>query len=265
MSVLDPYLSASLEKAVYPTLDSFNKSQQALLQTLHQFIFSAYSYAQGIFFPFDGEWDEDRRDAPVDALNLYVEDVIALLEYIRHDGRNTSLQDFVRDRTRALNNADSKRSFFFIEGGDTRIETEEYVYNMFLALLGLWTVGAQTSSVSMSQVDISRSNAPRLRFDYMKNLPYRAAVLDNISLIRETFGVLAAPLDGKTMGMEWVRPLQDFDASTLLQLSFHFVLTRDISRHMALESHGRAINLFCEEAVGEVDCLSRLEGNAIAT
>jgi hypothetical protein len=265
LSVLDPYLAASLEKAVYPTLDAFNKSQRALLQTLHHFIFSAYNYAEGIFFPFDEEWDEDRRDAAVDALNIYVEDVIALVEYIRRAGRNTSLQEFVRERTRALHNANTKRTFFFLEGGDTRVETEEYVFNMFLALLGLWTMGAETSSVSMSQVDISRSNAPRLRFDYTKNIPYRAAVMDDISLIRETFGVMATPMDGKVIGTEWVRPLQDFDAATLLQSSFQFVLTRDISRHMALDGHSRAINLFCEEAVGESDCLSRLEGNVIAT
>ena len=64
------------------------------MDSLHHFVFSAYSYAQGIFFPFDGEWEEDRREEQVDALNLYVEDIIALVDYIRNGGRITSLREF---------------------------------------------------------------------------------------------------------------------------------------------------------------------------
>ena len=94
-SVLDPFLSATLEKAIYPNVETFSPNQKALLQTLHRFIFSAYNYAQGMFFPFDGEWEDDRRDAPVDALDAYVEDMIGLIEYIRQNGRQACLRDFV--------------------------------------------------------------------------------------------------------------------------------------------------------------------------
>jgi len=263
ISILDPYLAASLEKALYPNLDAFNASQKALLDSLHQFVFSAYSYAQGIFFPFDGEWEEDRREEQVDALNLYVEDIIALVEYIRNGGRITSLREFVKDRTKAVHKAESKRTFLFAEGGDTKAETEEYVFHMFLAILGLWTVGSPISNEA--DVDFSKVKELRLRYDYTKNLPYKIALMDNIAFIRETFGVLVTPLDGSAGGMEWVRPLHDFDASAILQRPFRFALTRDVSRHMALDAQNRLISIFCEEAVGIEDSLSRLEGNVIAT
>ena len=262
ISILDPYLAASLEKAIYPNQDTFNASQKALLNSLHHFVFSAYSYAQGIFFPFDGEWEADRREQQVDALNLYVEDIIALVEYIRNGGRVTSLREFVKDRTKAVHRADSRRTFLFAEGGDTKTETEEYVFNIFLAVLGLWTVGSQISNDA--DVDFSKVRELRLRYDYSKNLPYRISVMENVSLIRETFGVLVTPLDGSAGGMEWVRPLLDFDASTISQRPFRFVLTRDVSRHMALDHHKRLINIFCEEAVGIEDSLARLEGHIIA-
>jgi hypothetical protein len=87
--------------------------------------------------------------------------------------------------------------------------------------------------------------------------------MGNISLIRETFGVLATPMDAIT-GMNWVRPLQDFDASMIVRGPFHFELTRDISRHITLDSKKRVVNLFCEEAVGKEDSLKRLEGNVVA-
>lgn len=263
MTLLDPYLSASLEKAVYPNVDSLNASQLALLHMLHHFIFSAYNYAQGIFFPYTGEWDEDRRDTPVDALNLYVEDIISLIEFIQKDGRNTSLRDFIVDRTEKLRIMDRKRTFLFAEGGDTRSETEEYVFQMFLALLGLWTVGSQASDAS--GLGKLQSPVTRTRFDYTKILPYRPVVMTDISSIRETFGVLVNPLDNKTVDrMEWIRPLQDLDASTITQGRFRFALTRDISRHMALDASHQVIYLFCEEAVAMEDSLSRLERNTIA-
>ena len=261
MTVLDPYLTSTLEKAVYPTVEAFNPSQKLLLHSIHHFIFSAYNYAQGIFFPFDEEWEEDRRELPVDALDTYVEDTVALVEYIRHCGRESSLQEFVRHRSQSLGKADRIRKFFFAEGGDTRIETEEYVFNMFLALLGLWTVGRQTSNIAELDFPTPESIT---RFDYSKTLPYRPAVMGNISLIRETFGVLVTSPD-KMVGMDWIRPLQDFDASMIVRGPFHFTLTRDISRHLTLDSRRRAINLFCEEAVGKEDSLSRLEGNIIAS
>jgi hypothetical protein len=88
--------------------------------------------------------------------------------------------------------------------------------------------------------------------------------MGDISVIRETFGVLAAPLNGATMGIEWVRPLQDFDASIILEGPFSFVLTRDVSRHMALDQQSRRINIFCEETVAKEDSLRRLEGNVVA-
>ena len=261
MTVLDPYLTSSLEKAVYPAIETFNPSQKLLLHSIHHFIFSAYDYAQGIFFPFDGEWEEDRRELPVDALDTYVEDTVALVEYIRHHGRESSLRDFVRHRTQSLGKADRIRTFFFAEGGDTRVETEEYVFNMFLALLGLWTVGRRTSDVAELDFPTFESIT---RFDYSKTLPYRSAVMDNISLIRETFGVLVTSPD-RMVGMDWIRPLQDFDASVIVRGPFHFTLTRDISRHLTLDSRRRAINLFCEEAVGKEDSLSRLVGNIVAS
>ena len=260
-SPLDPFLAASLEKALYPDVDIFNPGQKALLQSLHHFVFSAYGYAQGIFFPFDQEWEADRREVPVDALNSYVDDIIALIECIHQHGRQTSLRDFVRDRTQGLNNADRKRTFLFGEGGDTRVETEGYVYKMFLVLLGLWTVGTDTSDVE--DLTFHQGTGSKIRFDYSKNLPHRETMMGDISLIRETFGVLATPLDGNG-GMEWIRPLQDFDASTIVQGPFHFALTRDISRHITLDEKSRAISLFCEEAMSEGDSLSRLEGNTIA-
>lgn len=262
MTVLDPYLSSSLEKSLYPNVDTLNSSQTLLLHSVHQFIFSAHNYAQGIFFPYDGDWEEDQRDAPVDALDAYVEDIVGLIEYIRHHGRETSLRNFVRDRSQHLQNIDRKRTFFFAEGGDTKTETEEYVFNIFLALLGLWTVGSETSGVG--KWDFKPSAVKTVRFDYLKNLPYRPAVMENISLIRETFGVLAAPLNAMD-GMDWVRPLQDFDASIIVRGPFHFALTRDISRHITLDSNDQVISLFCEEAVGKEDSLSRLEGNKVAS
>ena len=260
-TLLDPFLVASLEKALYPDVDNFKPGQKSLLQSLHHFVFSAYAYAQGIFFPFDQDWEADRREVPVDALNLYVDDVIALVEYIRQHGRQTSLRDFVRDRTQSLNNADRKRTFLFGEGGDTRIETEEYVYNLFLATLGLWTVGTDMSNV----VDLKfyQGGGSKARFDYSKNLPHRETMMGDISLIRETFGVLVTPMDWNG-GMEWIRPLQDFDASTIIRGPFHFTLTRDLSRHVSLDEKSRAISLFCEEAMSEGDSLCRLEGNIIA-
>jgi hypothetical protein len=88
--------------------------------------------------------------------------------------------------------------------------------------------------------------------------------MNNISMIRETFGVMAAPLDGMMMGMEWVRPLQDFDATTIREGPFNFVLTRDVSRHMALDQRSSAIHIFCEESIAAEDSLRRLEGNIIA-
>ena len=260
-SMLDPFLAASLEKALYPDIDNFNPGQKALLQSLHHLIFSAYGYAQGIFFPFDKEWEADRRDVPVDALNSYVEDMIGLIEYTRKHGRETSLRDFVRERTQGLNNADRKRTFLFGEGGDTRSETEEYVYNLFLGLLGLWTVGIDTSD--MVDLTFHQGTGSKVRFDCSKNLPHKETMMGDISLIRETFGVLATPLDGNG-GMEWIRPLQDFDAATIAHGPFHFALTRDISRHITLDEKSRSINLFCEEAMSEGDSLSRLEGNMIA-
>ena len=260
-TVLDPYLTSSLEKAVYPAVETFNPSQKLLLHSIHHFIFSAYNYAQGIFFPFDGEWEEDRREAPVDALDTYVEDTVALVEFIRHHGRESSLGDFVRHRVQSLGKADRTRTFFFAEGGDTRVETEEYVFNMFLALLGLWTVGRQTSDVA--ELDFLTSESIT-RFDYSKALPYRPAVMENVSLIRETFGVLVTAPD-RMVGIDWIRPLQDFDASIIVRGPFHFTLTRDISRHLTLDSRHRAINLFCEDAVGKEDSLTRLEGNIIAS
>jgi hypothetical protein len=263
MTVLDPYLSATLEKSVYPNVDTFAPSQELLLRSLYQFIFSAYNYAQGVFFPFDGEWEEDKREAPVDSLDAYVDDMVTLIDYILHHGRETSLRNFVRNRTQQLQNADRKRTFFFAEGGDTRIETEEYVLNMFLALLGLWTVGSRTSDIAKLDLSVS-SGTTTARFDYSKNLPYLPAVIDNISLIRETFGVLVTPVGG-AIGMDWVRPLHDFDASVIARGPFHFALTRDISRHLTVDSKDRVISLFCEEAVGKEDSLSRLEGNIIAT
>lgn len=261
MTALDPYLSASLEKAVYPNVDSLNSGQISLLHTLHHFIFSSYNYAQGIFFPFDAEWEEDRRDAIVDALNLYVEDTVALIEYIHQHGRDASLRDFVNDRTQTLIRMDRKRTFFFAEGGDTRVETEEYVFNMFLAILGLWTVGARTSDAA--EVPFSSSSAAKSRFDYTRSLPYRPAIMGNISFIRETFGVLVKPVDG-VGGMEWIQPLQDFDASNIMQGPFHFSLSRDISRHMTLDGRKLSINLFCEDALDKGDSLSRLDGHIIA-
>jgi len=259
--MLDPFLSASLEKALYPDVDNFNPGQKALLQSVHHFVFSAYGYAQGIFFPFDQEWEADRREVPVDALNSYVEDIVALIEYTRQHGRATSLRDFVRERTQGLNNADRKRTFLFGEGGDTRIETEEYVYNLFLALLGLWTVGIDTSD--MVDLTFQQGSTSKVRFDCSKNLPHKPTMMGDMSLIRETFGVLATPLDGNG-GMEWIRPLQDFDAATIVQGPFQFALTRDISRHITLDEKSRAINLFCEEAMSDGDSLSRLEGNMLA-
>jgi hypothetical protein len=261
MSILDPFLSASLEKALYPNVEVFNPGQKALLQLLHHFVFSAYNYAQGIFFPFDGAWEDDRRDSPVDSLDSYVEDMVILIEYIRREGRQASLQDFVRYRSQPLQLADKKRTFFFAEGGDTKAETEEYVFNMFLALFGLWAVGSKTSDVAY--LDYLGSSGPIHRFDYSYSLPYKPAVLRNISSIRETFGVLVNPLE-ETIGVDWVQTLQDFDASILSQGPFHFELTRDISRHLTLDRRRRAINLFCEESVGIEDSLSRLEGHAIA-
>jgi hypothetical protein len=261
MTVLDPYLTSSLEKAIYPSVETFNPVQKLLLHSVHQFIFSAYDYAQGIFFPFDGEWEEDRREVPVDALDTYVEDAVALVEFIRHYGRESSLWDFVRHRIESLEKIDRTRSFFFAKGGDTRVETEEYVFNMFLAILGLWTVGRQTSDVAEMDFPTAESI---IRFDYSKTLPYRPAVMGNISLIRETFGVLVTSPD-RMVGIDWIRPLQDFDASMVARGPFHFKLTRDISRHLTLDSRHRAINLFCEEAVGKEDSLSRLDGNIIAS
>lgn len=261
LTIIDPYLSSSLEKALYPHTDILSLSQKLLLHSIHRFIFSAYNYAQGLFFPFDGDWDEDRRDAPVDALDTYVEDTVSLIEYIRHNGRDTSLRDFVKNHTQVLQGADRKRTFLFAEGEDTRVETEKYVFNLFLALLGLWAIGSQISDVaSLEMLTSSESN---VRFDYAKNLPYRPAVMGNISLIREVFGVLVTPVDG-LVGMEWVRPLQDFDASLIATGPFHFTLTRDVSRHLALDSRSKAISLFCEEAVGKEESLGRLEGNIVA-
>ena len=261
MTVLDPYLTSSLEKAIYPSVEIFNPSQKLLLHSVHHFIFSAYDYAQGIFFPFDGQWEEDRREVPVDALDTYVEDIVALVEYIRHYGRESSLRDFVRHRSESLEKIDRTRTFFFANGGDTRVETEEYVFNMFLAILGLWTIGRQTSDVAEMDFPTAESIT---RFDYSKTLPYRPAVMGNISLIRETFGVLVTSPD-RMVGIDWIRPLQDFDASMIVRGPFHFTLTRDISRHLTLDSRHRAINLFCEETVGKEDSLSRLDGNIIAS
>jgi hypothetical protein len=262
MTVLDPYISSSLEKTIYPNVDSFNPSQTLLLHSIHQFIFSAHNYAQGIFFPFDGDWEEDQRDTPVDALDAYAEDIVGLIEYIRHHGRETSLRNFVKERTQFLQKTDRKRTFFFAEGGDTKVETEEYVFNMFLALLGLWTVGSKISDVG--KWEFKPSSVMTSRFDYSKNLPYRPAVMENISLIRETFGVLV-PSREAIAGMDWIKPLQDFDASMIVRGPFHFALTRDISRHLTLDNNDRVISLFCEEAVGREDSLSRLEGNIIAS
>jgi hypothetical protein len=260
-SILDPFLSSSLEKAVYPTLEQLNPSQSSLLRTLHHFIFSAYDYAQGIFFPSQGTWDDDRRDVTVDALNLYVDDVVALVDFLRRHGSTTSLRVFVKERTERLSSSDTKRTFFFAQGGDSRRETEEYVYNMFLAVLGLWTVGEETSSER--EVDIS-PGVRRLRFDYAKNFPFREGTLENVSLLRETFGVLATPLRGAEMGIEWVRPLQDFDAAVILKREFQVLLTRDLARHLSVEEGARTIYVFCDEAVVEGDSLARLEGNCIA-
>jgi hypothetical protein len=260
-SLLDPFLSSTLEKAMYPHVDVFTASQKGLLRNIHHFVFAAYGYAQGIFFPFDQEWEEDRRDAPVDALDSYVEDIVTLIEYIKTHGRQSSLKDFVSERTRGLHNADRKRTFLFGEGGDTRVETEEYVFNMFLALLGLWTTGSDTSDVV--ELTFRQGAEQKTRFDYSKNLPHRATIMGDVSLIRETFGVLVTPPDGNG-GMEWIRPLQDFDAATILKGPFSFVLTRDISRHVTLDEKNRVISLFCEEAMPEEDFLSRLEGNIIA-
>jgi hypothetical protein len=262
MTILDPYLSASLEKAVFPTVDKFNPSQTALLRSLHHFIFSAYNYAQGIFFPFDGQWEADQREASVDALNLYVEDVVALVEYIRQNGRETSLREFVRNRASNLQATDQKRSFLFGEGGDTRSETEKYVFNMFLALLGLWTVGSEVSDIA--EIRMSRSPMKKMRFDYTKSLPYTNSLMGDISLIRETFGVPATPIREK-MDVEWVRPLQDFDAASIMKGPFGFALTRDVSRHLAMDNKSRIINLFCEDAVEKEDSPYRLEGNIMAT
>ena len=243
-------------------MDTLNSAQKALLRGLHHFVFSAYDYAQGIFFPSQGQWDADRRDAHVDSLNLYVEDIVALVEYIRQHGRSTSLRSFVKERTKLLNQADTRRTFFFADGGDSRAETEEYVFQMFLALLGLWTVGAQSSDETA--VDLSPSAATKVRFEYLKNLPYQNTLVENISMIRETFGVLATPLEGGEVGIEWVRPLQDFDAAVLLQQPFRFTMTRDISRHLSVDDAHRIIHLFCQDALLEEDSLMRLEGNIIA-
>lgn len=262
LTILDPYLAVSLEKAVYPTVDAFNPSQKALLHSLHNFIFNAYSYAQGLYFPFDGEWETDQRENSVDALNLYVEDVVALIDYIRRNGRECSLREFVKDRTESLHSTGRHRTFLFAEGGDTRTETETFVLNMFLALLGLWTVGSKTSDTA--EIRITRTPITKKRFDYSKSLPYRDSLLKDISLIRETLGVPASPLNGK-MDVEWVRPLQDFDAASIMQGPFGFALTRDVSRHMALDSRSRVINLFCEETVEAEDSPCRLEGNVVAT
>jgi hypothetical protein len=262
MTVLDPYLASTLEKSVYPNLETFTTSQKALLLGLHHFVFSAYDYAQGIFFPSQGQWDDDRRDAQVDALNLIVEDVYALVEYIRQNGVKTNLRCFVKERTKTLNQIETKRTFFFAEGGDSRLETEEYVFQMFLAVLGLWTVGANTSPETA--VNISTSGSPKRRFEYSKNLPFRNSLMENISLIRETFGALATPIEGAEMGIEWVRPLQDFDAAVLVQQPYRFSMTRDISRHLSIDDRRRVIHLFCDDAVEEEDSLKRLEGNIVA-
>ena len=247
---------------MYPNTDVFSTSQKTVLRGLHHFVFSAYDYAQGIFFPSQGQWEEDRRDVVVDSLNLYVEDIYALVEYLRLNGRTSSLRGFVKERTKTLNQTDTKRTFFFAEGGDSRMETEEYVCQMFLALLGLWTVGANTSPETA--VNIAISGSPKSRFEYSKNLPFRNSLLENVSLIRETFGVLATPLEGAEMGIEWVRPLQDFDAAILVRQPYRFSMTRDVSRHLSIDDRRHVIHLFCNDAVEEEDSLNRLEGNVVA-
>jgi len=263
MSVLDPYLAASLEKALYPNTDNVNQYQKALLDSIHQFIFSAYSYAQGLYFPYDGVWDEDKRDEVVDAFNEYTEDVVTLIQYIHQHGRETSLRAYVVERSQSLLRAGRRRTFYFAQGGDTKVETEEYIFNLFLALLGLWTVGSQTRSDDDTEIRSEALSRTANKVDYTNMLPYRPALMENIAVIRETFGLLVGSM-GNMDGMDLIRSLQDFDAANITDGPFRFTLTRDISRHLAVDGNARVISLFCTEAVAESDSPERLEGNAIA-
>jgi hypothetical protein len=263
MSVLDPYLAASIEKALYPNTEILNGYQKALLDSLHHFIFSAYSYAQGLYLPFDGEWDEDKRDEIIDSFNEYTEDVVSLVQYIHHHGRDTSLRGYVTERSQSLLRAGRRRTFFFAHGGDTKAETEEYVFNLFLALLGLWTVGSQMWGSDDAEIQSGPLSRSAKRVDYGKMLPYRPAVMENITIIRETFGLLVGSM-GNMAGMDLIRSLQDFDATSITEGPFRFTLTRDISRHLAVDGNARIISLFCTEAVAESDSPERLRGNVIA-
>jgi hypothetical protein len=263
MSVLDPYLSASLEKALYPNTENLNPYQKALIDSLHQFVFAAYTYAQGIYFPFDGEWDVDKRDDVVDSFNEYTEDVVTLIQYIRAHGRDTSLREYVAERGQNLLRAGRRRSFFFAQGGDTRAETEEYVFNLFLALLGLWTGGHQMWEEGDTEVELGPLARTARRMDYGKLLPYRPAVMENITVIRETFGLLVGSM-GSLAGMDLIQSLQYFDAANVMEGPFRFTLTRDVSQHLAVDGNTRIISLFCTEAVSESDSPERLEGNVIA-
>ena len=263
MSVLDPYLSASLEKALYPNTENLNPYQKVLLDSLHQFVFAAYTYAQGIYFPFDGEWEADKRDEIVDSFNEYTEDVVTLIQYIRIHGRDTSLREYVVERGQALLRAGRRRSFLFAQGGDTKAETEEYVFNLFLALLGLWTEGHQMWDEGVTEVELGPLARTARRTDYRKMLPYRPAAMENITVIRETFGLLVGSM-GSLAGMDLIQSLQYFDAANVLEGPFRFTLTRDISRHLAVDGNTRIISLFCTDAVAESDSPERLEGNIIA-
>jgi len=263
MSVLDPYLAASLEKALYPNTVNLNQYQKTLLDSLHQFIFSAYTYAQGLYFPYDGEWDEDKRDEVVDAFNEYTEDIVTLVQYIRQHGRDTSLRAYVAERSQSLLRLGRRRTFYFAHGEDTKAETEEYIFNLFLALLGLWTVGSQTQSDDDMEIQSGPLSRTAKKVDYTNMLPYRPALMENIAVIRETFGLLVEST-GNMAGMDLIRSLQDFDATNITEGPFRFTLTRDISRHLAVDGNSRIISLFCTEAVAESDSPERLEGNVIA-
>ena len=263
MSVLDPYLAASLEKALYPNTKNLNQYQKTLLDSLHQFIFSAYNYAQGLYFPYDGEWDEDKRDEVVDAFNEYTEDIVTLIQYIRQHGHETSLRAYVAERSQSLLRLGRRRTFYFAQGEDTKAETEEYIFNLFLALLGLWTVGSQTQSDDDTEIRSGPLSRTAKRVDYTNLLPYRPALMENIAVIRETIGLLVGSM-GNMAGMDLIRSLQDFDAANIMEGPFRFTLTRDISRHLAVDGNTRIISLFCTEAVAESDSPERLEDNVIA-